>query len=72
VAKGSAGQLVARELVRVQDVLHGEGQAFGGRIPFTGGTRRGGTGVCRGIGVHRSGQVNWADLLGTVDGLGTS
>jgi len=68
VAEGSAGQLVARELVRVQDVLHGEGQALGGRIPLTGGTRRGGTGIRSGIAVHRSRQVNWADLLETVDG----
>jgi len=72
VAEGSAGQLVARELVRVQDVLYGEGQAFGGRIPLAGGTRRGGTWVRRGIAVHRSRQVNRADLLETVNGLGTS
>jgi len=70
VTEGSAGQLVARELVRVQDVLHGEGQALGGRIPLAGGTCRSGTGIRRGIAVHRSRQVNWADLFETVDGLG--
>jgi len=57
---------------RVQDVLHGEGQAFGGRIPLAGGTRRGGTGVRSGIAVHRSRQIHGADLLETLDGLGIS
>lgn len=62
MAKGSRWQLVARKLVRIQDILHREGQSLCGSIAITGRARRGGVGINRRTTIHRSRQINRADL----------